>query len=136
MPINAFDHVNIRTTQLATMVAFYESVLGLRPGERPPFSFAGAWLYCGNDAVVHLVEVPQPAKGLEPRIEHFAFRGSDLQAFLKLLKGKGVGCRIGVIPGWNTIQVNFQDPDGNRIHVDFDPSEGDALHGDDPFGAI
>ena len=135
MSIDAFDHVNIRTTRLAAMVGFYESVLGLRSGERPPFPFAGAWLYCGGEAVVHLVEVPKPAQGLEPKIEHFAFRGSDLSAFLKLLKSKGIGYRIGVIPGWNTIQVNLQDPDGNRLHVDFAPDESDALHRDDPIGA-
>ena len=123
MTIQAFDHVNVRTARLAEMVAFYESMLGLRVGDRPPFAFAGAWLYCGSQAVVHLVQVAQPPKGEEPLLEHIAFRGTGLAAFLALLRSRRVAYRIGIVPGWNVRQVNFFDPDGNRLHVDFAADE-------------
>ena len=127
MTIQAFDHVNVRTSRLAEMVAFYEAVLALRIGDRPPFAFAGAWLYCGDQAVVHLVEVAQPPAGVEPRLEHVAFRGTGLADFLALLRSRKVAYRIGIVPGLNVRQVNFLDPDGNRLHVDFAADESADL---------
>ena len=127
MTIQGFDHVNVRTTRLAEMVAFYESVLGLRTGQRPPFAVAGAWLYCGDQAVVHLVEVAQPPAAREPRLEHVAFRGTGMAAFLALLRARKIAYRIGVVPGWSIRQVNFNDPDGNHLHVDFAADENADL---------
>ena len=51
--VNDLDHVNITTTSLKQSVEFY-TMLGLRDGYRPQFSFDGAWMYCGDRAVVHL----------------------------------------------------------------------------------
>ena len=59
MPVKDLDHVNLRTANLAGMIAFYEKVLGLTLGPRPAFGFDGAWLYCGERATVHLIAVPQ-----------------------------------------------------------------------------
>ena len=59
MTLTVLDHVNIRTARLEDLVAFYRDVLGLHTGWRPAFSFGGAWLYCGEQAVVHLVEVDE-----------------------------------------------------------------------------
>lgn len=119
-----FDHVNVRTANLAGMLQFYTEVLGLRSGARPAFSFNGAWLYCGDRAVVHLVEVAEaPAPRGELRLEHFAFAATDLAGFLARLNGAGLPYRIAVLPGSGVRQVNVHDPDGNRIHVDFGPEE-------------
>ena len=119
-----FDHVNIRTANLEAMVRFYTEVLGLRRGERPPFSFGGAWLYCGEQPVVHLVEVgSQPAPEGELRLEHFAFAAEDLAGFVNKLAAAGLDYRLAVLPGSGTRQVNVRDPDGNRLHVDFGASE-------------
>ena len=57
MTIKQLDHVNLRTADVAGMVAFYRDLLGFEVGPRPPFRFGGAWLYCGGQAAVHLVEV-------------------------------------------------------------------------------
>ena len=51
------DHVNVRTASVELMRAWYVRVLGLKDGWRPPFPFPGAWLYAGNDPIVHLVGV-------------------------------------------------------------------------------
>lgn len=44
MQVRRLDHVNIQTTQLNKMVAWYEEILGLRR-PAPVFPFPGAWLY-------------------------------------------------------------------------------------------
>ncbi len=127
MTVTAFDHVNLRTANLDAMGRFYRDILGLVAGERPPFSFGGAWLYCGDQAVVHLVQVAEPPETREPRLEHFAFRAEGLGDFLALLSGQGVAYETVVVPGMEIIQVNFHDPDDNHIHVDFQPHEKAAL---------
>lgn len=133
MALARLGHVNLRTANLAAMQAFYTEALGMTLGPRPPFSFGGAWLYCGGPggeqrATVHLMEVaaqPVPAGAL--RLEHFAFAAEGLAAFLSVLKRCDVPYRIGVVPGFGTIQVNVHDPDGNHIHVDFAASEAAGL---------
>jgi catechol 2,3-dioxygenase-like lactoylglutathione lyase family enzyme len=131
MPLARLDHVNLRTADLAAMQDFYTEVLGMTLGPRPPFAFGGAWLYCGGQATVHLVEVAaQPAPEGELRLEHFAFAAEGLADFLALLKRRGEPYRIGVVPGLGTVQVNLHDPDGNHIHVDFAPAEAVAVPGE------
>lgn len=115
------DHVNIRTARLAEMTAWYCEALGMVEGWRPAFPFPGAWLYCGEAAVAHLIAV-EAEPGCDPadlKIEHFALRGTDLQAFLDRMARMGVATRLGRPPGAGVVQVNVVDPDGNHIHVDF-----------------
>ncbi len=125
--LSALDHVNIRTERVDALAAFYTEILGLTRGPRPPFAFGGAWLYCGDRAVVHLVEVepggavPQP-RAVDPaelRLSHFAFRGSGLGAFLARLEQAGIQHAVGRLPGAPVTQVNLRDLDGNALHVDF-----------------
>jgi catechol 2,3-dioxygenase-like lactoylglutathione lyase family enzyme len=128
MALTKLDHVNLRTARLDEMRAFYTEVLGLSSGPRPPFSFGGAWLYCGGEAAVHLVEVARPpATDGELRLEHFAFAASGLADFLTLLKARGIPYRLGVVPDFGVIQVNIHDPDGNHIHVDFAAEEAGSV---------
>ncbi len=123
MTIHDLDHVNIRTARLAEMVAFYSDVLGLSPGARPPFGFAGAWLYCGDKAAVHLVEVDKAPGTGGARIEHFAFMAEGLARFLTKLREKGVAYRTAIIPGIGNRQIHLRDPDGNHIEIQFAASE-------------
>lgn len=137
MALAKLDHVNIRTANLAAMSAFYREVLGLAAGQRPAFGFPGAWLYCGATAVVHLVEVadqPDPQGAL--RLEHFAFAGAGLGDFLALLRRRGEGYEIGVVPGLGIVQVNIHDPDGNHIHIDFDPAEAASVTDEPALAAV
>lgn len=120
MGLNRFDHVNICTANLDRMIAFYQDVLGMQNGDRPPFSIPGAWMYCGDQPVVHLVGVGEPPQTGEPRIEHFAFAATGLTSFLDKLDACGVPFQTGDVPGTTVVQVNIRDPDGNHIHIDFD----------------
>lgn len=126
MPLTSLDHVNIRTARLAAMTAFYGDVLGLRPGARPPFSFSGAWLYCGERPSVHLVEMDSgwdAAAGQPLRLSHFAFRATGLAELLARLRAVGVTYRLGTLPGSGLHQIHLRDPDGNELHVDFAADE-------------
>ncbi len=137
MALAALDHVTIRTARLGALTDFYTRVLGLGPGKRPPFDFAGAWLYCNGHAVLHLVEVADSPEVPAPRIEHFAFRAEgraeghadDLAEFLTRLREFDVTYRTAVVPEFGIRQVHLRDPDGNHIEIAFAPEEGAELGG-------
>ena len=134
MALQSLDHVNIRTARLGEMVAFYSEVLGLRPGARPPFKFDGAWLYCGERAAIHLVEVARAPEAGEPRIGHFAFQAAGLAEFLARLRAKDIAYRISIVPAQELRQVFIHDPDGNAVEVTFAAEETADL-ADFPAGA-
>jgi catechol 2,3-dioxygenase-like lactoylglutathione lyase family enzyme len=121
--LDALDHVNIRTGRLAELRRFYSEALGLEDGARPPFRFGGAWLYCGRQAAVHLVEIAKSPDERTPRIEHFAFRASGLADFLLRLRRLRHAYSIALVPGSGNRQVNVFDPDGNHIEVQFEGTE-------------
>ncbi|MGY3851430.1 VOC family protein [Aeromonas aquatilis] len=56
MTIRAIDHFTLRTRELEQTVAFYREVMGLQEGDRPPFPFAGRWLYADGRPLLHLVD--------------------------------------------------------------------------------
>ncbi len=123
--LKRLDHVNLRTGQLDVMTAFYEHILGMKPGPRPAFSFSGAWLYIGEHPVVHLVgqDATPGAHGHDLRIEHFALSARGLDAFMERLRDEGATFRMARVPGFGIVQVNIEDPDGNHIHIDFREDE-------------
>lgn len=124
MQLGMLDHVNIRTHQLATMVSWYQVILGMTSGARPDFNFPGAWLYAGEAAAVHLIGVEaEPAADGSLKLEHFAFSATGLAEFLKLLEARGIDYRLGRVRDFGILQVNIHDPDGNHIHVDFTGDE-------------
>ncbi len=123
MPLVWLDHVNIRTANLEKMTRFYVDILGMEIGARPSFPFNGCWLYCGGRAAVHLVESSSTPAGIEPQIEHFAFRAQDMPTFLDKLKKHGIPYRMATVPDLELEQVHISDPDGNHIEVAFDTRE-------------
>jgi len=120
MGLKRLDHVNVCTTQLEKLKAFYSDVLGLEPGPRPNFSFGGAWMYCGAFPIVHLVEraALTPTSG-DLRLQHFAISADDLEGFLARLKRLSVEYRVGFVEDFELCQINVHDPDGNHVHIDF-----------------
>ena len=125
MKINQLDHVNLVTANLDTMANWYENVLGLKKGKRPNFPFAGAWLYAGDVALVHLVETTDQTRvgsDADLKLEHFAFSASGREKFEQLLKDLGQDYERTEVSDVNVVQFHIADPDGNHIHVDFDMS--------------
>ncbi|MEP4194420.1 MAG: VOC family protein [Aliishimia sp.] len=121
MKINRLDHVNLRTDKLEQMIEWYDRVLGLKAGFRPNFPFGGAWIYVGDDPVIHLVEVDEECASTEPKIEHFAFQASGQQDLIDHLQTLGIEHSVDPVPGLSITQINLADLDGNHIHIDFRP---------------
>ena len=55
MPLEGLNHYTIRPVDLERTKEFYEDVLGLHVGYRPPLNFPGYWLYVGDNPTVHLI---------------------------------------------------------------------------------
>ena len=128
MPLNKLDHVNLRTTRLDEMIAWYGRALGMHPGDRPPFPFPGAWLYAGDDAAVHLIGVDEEAEtAASLKLEHFAFSATGLGDTLATLEREGIPYKLAEVPDFGIIQANLWDPDGNHLHVDFVAGEAEGL---------
>ena len=125
MKIGKLDHVNIRTTQLETMIDWYTNIMGMRSGDRPDFPFPGAWMYAGAVAAVHLVgidEVPGTGSEVDLKLEHFAFSATGGAEFEAKLQKMSVQYLRADIPEISLYQINLWDADGNHIHLDF-PSD-------------
>ena len=125
------DHVNIRTNRLDEMSEFYEDVLGLKRGKRPPFEFGGAWHYCKGRAIVHLVESTKRIPAGEAQVEHFALRSTgSMKRFQSKLRKADAPYYVVPLERINVCQVNVFDPDGNKIEVQFAATGKDDL---EPF---
>jgi catechol 2,3-dioxygenase-like lactoylglutathione lyase family enzyme len=126
MGVSAMNHFTILTDDLDATVAFYAEHLELHPGERPPFSFAGAWLYAknGDDPILHVI-ADKPSAVLVPGvIDHMAFTGKGLTPAVERLEKHGVPYELRRLPGqWGTWQLFFHDPNGAKIEIDFDRTE-------------
>ncbi|MBL1272358.1 MAG: VOC family protein [Oceanospirillales bacterium] len=122
MQVRRLDHVNIQTTQVEAMVAWYCDILGLRVGPRPDFPFPGAWLYADDAAVIHLVgQDGDPAVGSEVKLklEHFALTATGRTDFEAKLNNAQVPNQRFVLEEIGIVQFHMRDPDGNHVHIDF-----------------
>jgi catechol 2,3-dioxygenase-like lactoylglutathione lyase family enzyme len=120
MAIRGVDHINIGTNRLEETVAFFRDAIGLEPGWRPDFQFGGAWLYAGEQAVVHLVDLASPKHpSSEAALDHFAFRIDDWDAALARLDAAGVKYRAVAIPDTPIRQAFLRDPNGVNIELNY-----------------
>ena len=133
MPINRLDHYSIRTTDLAATERFYTDIMGFEVGPRPNFPFAGAWLYQGGVAVVHVVGIdPNNPDGLKQylgdkpmdssgsgTIDHIAFVGTEVEAVRAHFRAAGIPFRDRLVPSLNLEQVFLEDPNGGDDRAEF-----------------
>jgi catechol 2,3-dioxygenase-like lactoylglutathione lyase family enzyme len=121
MTIHGLNHFTVLTEDLDGSVDFYRTVLGLTPGWRPPFPFPGAWMYCGELPVLHIVAgrgVPEPGV-----IDHVAFTAANLRKTIATLESRGVGYTLRRQPSTGEWQLFCHDPNGARVELDFPASE-------------
>jgi catechol 2,3-dioxygenase-like lactoylglutathione lyase family enzyme len=119
MPATAVNHFTVLTDDVDGSVAFYGEVLGLQAGPRPPFTFPGAWLYAGDQPVLHLVG-GRAREQLRPGvIDHVAFSATGLRDTLARLAARGVEHTWRRLPGGEMWQVFFFDPNGARGELDY-----------------
>jgi catechol 2,3-dioxygenase-like lactoylglutathione lyase family enzyme len=119
--ITGLNHANISTAKLQETIDFFVEVIGLKVGPRPDFNFAGAWLYAGNQAVIHLVERAL-ARDPEGALDHISFTAPDFDAALARLDQLGVTYRWSHIPGGFGRQAFVKDPNGVTIELTGPPS--------------
>lgn len=119
MPVETLDHYTIDAADVDASASFYVDVVGLRLGERPPFTFPGAWLYCGEKPVVHLVGERNRGEVGTGTIDHVAFRASDFDAYTRRLDEREISYRQRQVPDMPLRQIFLEDPDGVTIELNF-----------------
>jgi len=130
----SLDHFNIYCKDLAATVRFYERYVGLRDGDRPPFPFAGAWLYAGDKAILHLVSESGRADQGGGAIDHVAINCADIRGTVDTLKREGVKFDVRKVPARPLQQVFVHDPDGVMIEMNFwNEADIEEVKGYDPM---
>jgi glyoxylase I family protein len=93
MQIQAIHHVSLTVRDLDRSVRFYREILGLRPIERPPFGFPGAWFAVGDTQHLHLIvhdgATFRGDRGINTRDGHFAVRVASYRRTVEFLRSKG-----------------------------------------------
>ena len=127
MGLHFIDHftIHVRTPDLGRVVRFYEDVLGLRDGQRPPFDFPGNWLYVDDKPVVHLVGTdydaplgqPAPQSG---QFDHISFRSSGLAKQRERLRDLGIEFQEATVPASPIHQIFVRDPAGILVELTYD----------------
>ncbi|HWD67999.1 MAG TPA: VOC family protein [Caulobacteraceae bacterium] len=121
------DHVNIRCADLDRSRAFYADALGLKEGARPTVGIPGAWLYLGDDPVVHLVDAKAMIvleTGSTGAIDHVAFQAGDFEATCARLERSGVPFQTNIFPDFGLKQLFILDPDGVKVELNFPERSG------------
>ena len=123
MAITGMNHFTIVTDSLEETVQFYQELLGLKSGYRPPMSFPGAWMYCDDEAVLHIMNkgtLPAEKAGI---LDHMAFSATDLNGTLAKLKSRGLTYDLRRQQATGVWQLFFHDPNGARVELDFEAGE-------------
>lgn len=126
--IRTLHHVNIVTDDLPGLTRFYAR-LGLTVGYRPGFPARsgmaedpGAWLYWGQDPIVHL-NVPSPAERAQPGYCAYNHVGYGVVGTLgdvsRRLTFLGIRHEVfGPVPGSHRA-LYFEGPAGERVELVF-----------------
>ena len=133
MPLENLNHVLVLTRDLEATRDFYVGVLGLEDGYRPPFPFAGHWIYLGDRAVVHVAENrgylhTRERDGAQDAdtgpIDHIAFEATGLRNMIARLEEHGIAAQHRTVPDLDLHQVFVHDPNGVRIELNYPADEG------------
>ena len=123
MAVTGMNHFTIVTDALEETVQFYQELLGLKTGYRPPMSFAGAWMYCDDEPVLHIINkgvLPAEKAGI---LDHMAFSATDLSGTLAVLKSRDIVYDLRRQQATGVWQLFFHDPNGARVELDFEAGE-------------
>jgi catechol 2,3-dioxygenase-like lactoylglutathione lyase family enzyme len=133
MAMEKIEHCAIRTAQLEATRFFYTEILGLEQGPRPELPVAGYWLYAGDQAVIHLIEVNdsytkdlsgrslagEQTPGYRQGLDHIAFRATGLAELLERLKAADLPYGENIIAEMDFHQVFVADPNGVMAELNF-----------------
>ena len=130
MKLNALDHVNIITDDLAGTTRFFVELfdLDVRDGPEPLPPEHVRWLYDDSGrAIFHInsKEMQQafrretqsgPTTGA---IHHVALDCTDHRAFMERLEAHGIDYRLNDIPSISLKQLFFSEPNGVLLELNF-----------------
>ena len=123
MPATTMNHFTILTDDVTGTIRFYEEFLGLANGPRPPFDFPGAWLYAGEQPVLHVIGGRSADELKAGVIDHMAFSAVGLSDTIAKLVARNIEHTCRRLVGVGTWQLFFFDPNGARVELDFDAAE-------------
>lgn len=127
MPVKGLDHINILAADLDETIAFYASVLGLRPQARPEAlegAIPGGWLFDDQGrALIHLITHDAGRHGASRAptgsIDHIAFACADFPGMLAHLDGLGVEYRSNHKKYGDFSQIFLTDPNNVKLELNF-----------------
>ena len=121
MQIGLIDHINIQTKDLEKTCRFYETVLGMKVGWRPPFPFPGAWLYVVDRPVVHLIgrdpRDPDAPPANSGTVDHVAFAGHGFLELVQRLERESIPYDVRDVPGLQQRQLFLRDPNNVKVEI-------------------
>jgi len=125
MPILGFAHVNVSTQDLDKSRKFYAEILGLVDGYRPPFGRVGAWMYLGDQPIIHIStsRSPTPQSKKTDAFDHVALWTKDINHYRKILNQHEIKFVEFSVPENDQYQLFFKDPDGTEIELIFNGEE-------------
>jgi catechol 2,3-dioxygenase-like lactoylglutathione lyase family enzyme len=130
--VGLLDHYNLCTRNLDETVQFYQDVLGLERGWRPPLDIPGAWLYSEGRPIVHVNDIAatdQPQKMNTGSIDHVAFASRGFKGMKLHLASKGIEFRSNELAGGRVWQIFLRDPNGVVLELNFDVAKEQAEPG-------
>jgi catechol 2,3-dioxygenase-like lactoylglutathione lyase family enzyme len=123
MAITGINHINIEVSaeQLPKVKDFYQNVLGLKPGFRAISKRDGAWLYAGNQPVIHLSVSETPLTTDKTNFNHVAFACSGLAQFKRDLDIQQIQYMLEQrsLADKEMTQIFLYDPIGIKIELNF-----------------
>lgn len=116
------DHINVSTDDLLGVRNMFVEILGLEEGDRPPFDFAGYWLYGSGNPVVHLTKRETDPGNTTGALDHVAFSDDDYDGLISRLEKHGIEYDARSLPGTGARQIFFKINHDVKIEVGFDPA--------------
>jgi catechol 2,3-dioxygenase-like lactoylglutathione lyase family enzyme len=120
MRVNALDHVNIRTRDVAASARFYAELLDLEIRD-VPMAIApeqAQWLYdCSGHAIIHLFKFDCDP-GSTGAIHHVALNCDGKEELLERLKRRGLDFSVHE-PAQGPTLVFTRDPHGVLLELNF-----------------
>jgi len=123
MAVSGMNHFTILTDDVPRTVEFYTRFVGLVDGPRPDLGFPGAWMYAGDDAILHIIGGKPRSELRAGVIDHMAFTAQGLSDTIATLAAYGIEHTCRQQAGTGLWQVFFFDPNGARVELDFAASE-------------
>lgn len=121
--ISGMNHFTVLTDDVDRTVHFYVDLIGLKPGWRPDLGFPGAWLYVGEQAVLHIIGGRTLSTQRAGVIDHMAFSARGLATVKSRFDEAKVPYELRRQRDSNTWQLFCHDPNGAKVELDFEATE-------------